>query len=313
MENEKYYKIKGSDVTAIADSIREKINSDNKYSVSEMPEAIRSISTFIPEGYLKPEGDKEITENGQYDVSTYQTATVNVETRLPEQAKEIEIIENGIQEIEPDEGFVLNKVIVDVQVPDIPAKLQDKTVTPTKEAQEVTADNEFDGLGKVEINPIPEEYIVPEGTVNITNTDEFDVTEYATAKIKDDNLKAENIAEDIEVLGIKGTFRGGVDTNDGTATSSDILKGKTAYVKGEKIEGTIETYDYSIENGIVVPDTPIPEGEIYEGEYTITPSIQEQEMLTKNKIMKENVKIKSIPYYETSNNSDGLTVIIGGN
>ena len=88
---------------------------------------------------------------------------------------------------------------------------------------------------------------MPKGNIDITDTKEYDVTKYATAKIKDENLKAENIAEDVEVLGIKGTFKGGVDTSDGTATSGDILKDKVAYVNDKKVVGTIETWDGSFE------------------------------------------------------------------
>ena len=53
------------------------------------------------------------------------------------------------------------------------------------------------------------------------------------------------------------------------------------------------------------------EAETYKGDYEFTPlPFQEQILDTTNKILKENIKIKEIPYYETSN-VYGDTVYIG--
>lgn len=153
-------------------------------------------------------GIKYINENGVHDVRDFAYVDVFVSENTP-QEKSVVYTENGEYSVLPDEDCVLTKVDVKVNV------------------------------------PIPEGYIKPSGIIDITTIDEVDVTQYEKAQIKDENLKAENIAENVEVLGIKGTFKGGVDTSDATASADDILLGKSAYVKDEKIEGTIETYDYS--------------------------------------------------------------------
>lgn len=54
-------------------------------------------------------------------------------------------------------------------------------------------------------------------------------------------LTADKIVSGNTILGIEGTAETGIDTSDATATSSDIVSGKTAYVNGEKVEGNILT------------------------------------------------------------------------
>ena len=59
----------------------------------------------------------------------------------------------------------------------------------------------------------------------------------ATTTNANSNLIASYIKEGVKVGGITGTLKT-LDTSDATATEADIAKGKTAYVKGEKIIGT---------------------------------------------------------------------------
>ena len=52
---------------------------------------------------------------------------------------------------------------------------------------------------------------------------------------------------------------------------------------------------------------PMPK---YEGPYEVTPTINEQILLTKDKAMEDDLEVKSIPYQEVSNPQGGKTVII---
>lgn len=73
----------------------------------------------------------------------------------------------------------------------------------------------------------------PSGTINITTTAKTDVSGYQYAQVQDNNLVASNIKAGVSILGINGTY-----TSDATATASDIVSGKTAYINGAKVTGT---------------------------------------------------------------------------
>lgn len=51
--------------------------------------------------------------------------------------------------------------------------------------------------------------------------------------------------------------------------------------------------------------------EYYDGDYEVRPTVEEQSLPTKDKLMSQDVHIEEIPYFETTNESGGYTVIIG--
>ena len=52
----------------------------------------------------------------------------------------------------------------------------------------------------------------------------------------------------------------------------------------------------------------------YEGDYEIIPKAYKEQILnTKNKVMKQDVTVKAIPYYDTTNTAGGSTVYIADN
>lgn len=50
----------------------------------------------------------------------------------------------------------------------------------------------------------------------------------------------------------------------------------------------------------------------FEGDYVVIPSVNSQTLETEGKLMRNNVNIHEIPYYEVSNDASGNTVYIGG-
>lgn len=52
-------------------------------------------------------------------------------------------------------------------------------------------------------------------------------------------------------------------------------------------------------------------GEPYEGEYEVTPKVSSQTLPTAKKLMKDDVMVKAIPYFDVSNPAGGQTIYIG--
>lgn len=99
----------------------------------------------IPDEYIIPDGTLDVDANGDVDVTMFRMARVGVYT---------------------------------------PPTLQDKEVIPTKEEQIISYDEDYDGLNSVIVNSIPDEYIIPTGTLNINKNGTQNVNNYDNVKVK---------------------------------------------------------------------------------------------------------------------------------
>lgn len=152
----------------------------------------------IPDNYVIPTGEVEITANGTHDVSGKASATVNVQPKL--QAKTATA--NG--EVTPDDTYQgLSKVTVNVQ-----PKLQEKSVTTNGE---VTPDSGFQGLSKVTVSvpatPTEEktvELALADGNQVLTPTAGKNFSKVTITKPAE--LLPENIKKGVTIAGVVGTY-----------------------------------------------------------------------------------------------------------
>jgi hypothetical protein len=197
--------------------------------------------------------DKEITENGTYtadeDYSGLRKVTVNVassgtdtsdatataddilvdKTAYVNGEKLTGNIQNGKNAIYPFSIKVTGGIVSTVDNKDVIEIDLKPNVSSTWAVNNTTQLS----------TPISEEFIA--GTIDLT---------------------ADKIVKGETVLGIEGTAETGTDTSDATATAEDIVEGKTAYVNGEKLEGTVvETaYGNTLNLGLTIFNNISSEG-----------------------------------------------------
>lgn len=124
-------------------------------------------------------------------------------------------------------------------------ELEDLRIKPSNEEQVFKHPDSY-GYDEIFVERVDgDELTIIPTTEEQINEGLFDkiIVEKVTSDI-DKNIRPEIIRENEEILGVVGSYKG-IDTSDATAASEDILKGKTAYVNGQKIDGTIEGYDGS--------------------------------------------------------------------
>lgn len=93
------------------------------------------------------------------------------------------------------------------------------TPTGTKSITENASNIDVSEYAKANVNvPNPST-----GKVNITGTEEVDVTNYATAQVVDANLVAGNIKKDVAILGVTGSYEGGSVVTPVTVTLSGLV------------------------------------------------------------------------------------------
>lgn len=134
-------------------------------------------------------------------------------------------------------------------------QLQAKTATPTTSSQELTPDSGYAGLSKVTVEAAPlttgghatpknvaQGFYPPAPYIGFTNiivdavpTEEKTVTENGEVTPADGKFLSK----------VTVNVPQGTDTSDATASAGDILAGKTAYVDGAKVTGTVENYTFA--------------------------------------------------------------------
>lgn len=189
---------------------------------------------------------------------------------------------SGTQTIEGDRNLIPGNIKNGTQIFNVtgtytrsggtlPPVLQTKTVTPTKSTQNITPDDNYDGLSEVTVNPIPSNYIESSGNKSITaNGTGIDVAAYSTVSV---NVPTSD----------------GLDTSDATVTPGKILKNYTAYARGAKLTGLLDYYPYTegsstYSGPIYTADEITLDGDYLKLSYTV-PSTFETAFLNNSKVM----------------------------
>lgn len=157
-----------------------------------------------------------------------------VEYVYPETSEKT-ITTNGEYNASDDNTYGYSKVNVNVQPP--APTLQSKESTPTTSTQIITYDEGYDGLSQVQVNPIPSEYVIPTGTINIITNAIHNIKDYEFANV---NIPPTGLNYE------EGTYIPTEDTQRPTISFSETHTDMPIFVAIMKLECTQTAGDLGI-------------------------------------------------------------------
>lgn len=117
------------------------------------------------------------------------------------------------------------------------ASKEAQTYTPSSSEQVINAGQYLAGAQTITAVPTEEKSATP----SVSGQEIVPTAGKFLSKVTvsgDANLVADNIKSGVSIFGVQGTLTS-LDTSDANATAGDIVTGKTAYVNGSKITGTL--------------------------------------------------------------------------
>lgn len=186
----------------------------------------------IPDNYVIPTGDIEITANGTHDVSGKASATVSVPGKEEQEKTAALAMAAGNQSVVPDSGKVLSKVTItkpatliagnvkkDVNIGGVVGTLepqkeeQEKTITITANGSRTVTPDAGKVLSKVTITTNVPATPTEEKTVTLALADGNQVINPTAGKniskvtiTKPETLLPENIKKGVTIAGVVGTY-----------------------------------------------------------------------------------------------------------